>query len=159
MSLVLDILQELWDRPLYYKGLRVNIFGVPKFKDLNRNSLKSTASRMRRSGLISRNDDGWQMTPRGRKYFQERFVFKQFDSPFKKGEPRNLLLMFDIPEEKRQYRDWLREQLKEYGYVMMQQSAWVGPSPLPKEFVGYIKSLGIKDGIKTFKLAKSYVLE
>lgn len=39
---------------------------------------------------------------------------------------------------------------------MIQQSTWVGPSPLPKEFIKYIEDIGIKKQLKTFKLAKPY---
>jgi hypothetical protein len=40
---------------------------------------------------------------------------------------------------------------------MIQKSVWVGPSPLPKEFMDYVKEIGLKDNLKTFKLAKSYL--
>ena len=39
---------------------------------------------------------------------------------------------------------------------MIQKSVWVGPSPLPKEFMNYISKIGLKSTIKTFKLAKGY---
>ncbi|MCX6717161.1 MAG: hypothetical protein NTU76_00605 [Candidatus Taylorbacteria bacterium] len=39
---------------------------------------------------------------------------------------------------------------------MIQRSVWVGPSPLPKDFIDYVKSIGLRDKLKTFKLAKSY---
>ena len=39
---------------------------------------------------------------------------------------------------------------------MIQRSVWVGPSPLPKEFMEYLKSIGLKDTIKTFKLEKGF---
>ena len=63
--------------------------------------------------------------------------------------------MFDVSEECRHYRNWLRDQLKEFGYVMVQQSVWAGPSPLPKEFKDYINKLKLQKSIRTFKLAKA----
>ena len=45
---------------------------------------------------------------------------------------------------------------KEFNYSMIQKSVWVGPSLLPKEFLDYIEKIKIKDGLKTFKLAKGY---
>jgi hypothetical protein len=42
---------------------------------------------------------------------------------------------------------------------MIQKSVWVGPSPLPKEFLEYIEKIKIKDGLKIFKLAKGYNFE
>ena len=64
--------------------------------------------------------------------------------------------MFDVPEPKKAEREWLRWHLKKFNYLMIQKSVWVGPSPLPKEFLDYIKSIGLKESLKTFKLAKGY---
>ena len=79
-----------------------------------------------------------------------------FDSVFEKDSPKNLLLIFDIPEARKAEREWLRFHLKKFGYVMLQQSAWVGPSPLPQEFLDYLENIKLRSCIKTFKLAKSY---
>lgn len=40
---------------------------------------------------------------------------------------------------------------------MIQRSVWVGPSPLPEEFLNYLKRIGLEKEFKTFKLAKSYI--
>lgn len=64
--------------------------------------------------------------------------------------------MYDIPYQKKKERDWFRRQLKKFDYIMIQKSVWVGPSPLPKEFMDYIKAIGLRSQLKTFKLAKAY---
>ncbi len=156
MSIASDILKELWNSSLYYKGFRVNIFGIPIFKDANTLSIKSSLSRLKRKHYIGNDSKGWYITDEGRKYVELRLSFENFESPFSDRSPKNLLLMFDVPVEKNAHRNWLRKQLKEFGYVMVQQSVWVGPSPLPKEFLSYMKSVGLKDRVKTFKLAKPY---
>ena len=79
-----------------------------------------------------------------------------FVSPFSKKSPKNLLVMFDIPEVKKAEREWFRFHLRQFGYKMIQKSVWVGPSPLPKDFLDYIKDIKLKECIKTFKLAKPY---
>jgi len=66
------------------------------------------------------------------------------------------LVMFDVPTERKSEREWLRWHLKKFGYIMIQQSVWVGPSPLPKEFNNYIKSIKLDNCIKTFKLERPY---
>lgn len=35
---------------------------------------------------------------------------------------------------------------------MLQQSLWIGPGPLPEEFIKRLKDLKIKDCIKIFKI-------
>lgn len=65
--------------------------------------------------------------------------------------------MYDIPHEKKKERDWFRRQLKNFHYIMIQKSVWVGPSPLPKDFLDYVKLIGLKNKLKTFKLTKPYL--
>ena len=57
--------------------------------------------------------------------------------------------MYDIPEVRKAEREWLRWHLKKFGYVLIQKSVWMGPSPLPKDFLDYIKE--IKLNVKSVK--------
>ena len=81
---------------------------------------------------------------------------QQFFSSNQKDDARNLIVMFDVSESKKSEREWVRWHLKKFNFIMIQKSVWVGPSPLPLEFVDYTKKIGLKDSIKTFKLAKPY---
>jgi hypothetical protein len=67
--------------------------------------------------------------------------------------------MFDVPESRKAEREWLRWHLREFQYVMIQKSVWVGPSPLPKKFRDHVKNIGLNNFIKTFKLAKPYQIK
>ena len=116
-------------RRLRYKGMSVNLLGLPSF------------------GYSKKKN--YVHVPK-RKYLNS------FVSEFKKDAPKNLLLIYDIPHTKKKERDWFRRQLKNFDFIMIQRSVWVGPSPLPKEFLDYLKSIKIEDNFKTFKLAKSY---
>lgn len=78
-------------------------------------------------------------------------------SHFKKDAPKNLMVMYDIPHNLKKERDWFRRQLINFSYIMIQKSVWVGPSPLPQEFLDYLTEIKINDNFKTFKLAKSYI--
>ncbi|MCX6751934.1 MAG: hypothetical protein NTZ87_00310 [Candidatus Nomurabacteria bacterium] len=115
-------------KKIYYKGVSVNLFGLPNF-DNHKN----------------------------KENISKRLYLNSFVSQFKKDAPKNLLLMYDIPHTRKKERDWFRRQLKNFDFVMIQKSVWVGPSPLPADFVAYLKRIGLKKEFKTFKLAKSYV--
>ena len=115
----------------YYKGMRVNALGLPVSKNNNQSRIKKNNRK-------------------------RNFYHTAFSSPFAKDSPKNLILMYDVVEEKKKERDWFRRQLKNFDYIMIQRSVWVGPSPLPKEFLDYVKMIGLQDHLKTFKLAKSY---
>jgi len=157
MSLVYEILKDLNNSTLKYKGGRVNLFGIPKFKKYSPNSLSGTLSYIRKSGFVENSDVGLVLTLKGQKYIKRKTdSLEQFYFNFDKDAPKDLIVMFDIPETKKAEREWLRWHLKKFNYSMIQKSVWVGPSPLPKEFLEYIKKINIKDGFKTFKLAKGY---
>lgn len=164
MSLVIEILEGLWNVTANYKGTRVNIFGFHMPWKTNRdyqcNSSRSTISRLQKNGFIEVKNNWWSLTEKGKKYFEgKRKLSIKFHSSFILNSPKNLLFMFDIPESKRAERNWLRWHLKEFQYYMLQQSVWVGPSPLPKKFIGHLKEMGIEKCIKTFKLARPYLIK
>ena len=115
-----------------YKGVTVNRFGIPVFT--------SPKKDVRRKGIP------------GRKYYQlPSFIYN-----YKNTAPKNLIVMYDIPKDKRKERNWFRRHLQKFDYTMIQKSVWVGPSPLPKDFLNYTKSIGLIDQLVTLKLAKPY---
>lgn len=157
MSLVEEILRELWNTSLSYKGVKVNLFGIPKLKSYSYGSTRSTLSRLHKKGIINMGDKGWCLTSAGKKYMKKKEdSLHQFEHNFTKETPKNLIVMFDIPETRKAEREWFRWHLKKFNYVMIQKSVWVGPSPLPKEFMDYVSKIKLKGAIKTFKLARSY---
>jgi len=114
-------------------------------------------SYIRKTGFIEHSDAGLMITLKGQKYIKKKIdSLKQFHFKFDQNAPKNLIVMFDIPETKKAEREWLRWHLKKFNYSMIQKSVWVGPSPLPKEFLDYIEKIKIKNGFKIFKLAKEY---
>jgi len=116
------------DKGIYYKGMRIgtSVLSSPEFKKHK----KKTRVR--------------------------DFYNTSFPSSFQKDSPKNLIVMYDIPHEKKKERDWFRRHLKKFHYIMIQKSVWVGPSPLPKDFIEYVKSISLQNKLKTFKLTKSF---
>ena len=120
---------------LKYKGVAVNAFGIPVFNSSNKNIKK--------------------LGVKGKRYFQYRhFIFN-----FPLSAPKDLIIIYNIPNSKRKERDWFRRHLQKFDYKMIQKSVWVGPSPLPKDFLDYAKTIGLLKQFKTLKLAKPYLKE
>ena len=119
---------------LKYKGVTVNHFGIPVFSSEKKEKQTSIPKRI-------------------------HSFHRCFDFNFALNSPKDLLVTYDIPSDKRKERDWFRRHLQKFDYVLVQKSVWVGPSPLPKEFLDYVKSIGLSKQFKTFKLAKPYVGE
>lgn len=117
---------------LKYKGVTINALGLPVlFSD--KNKVKESRKPQR-------------------KYSE----YKHFDFNFSNKAPRDLIVIYDMPSNKRSERDWFRYQLKGFNYIMIQKSVWVGPSPLPKGFISYAESIGFLNNLKVLKLAKPY---
>jgi len=153
-----EILEELWNTELNYKGVKVNIFGIPRFKKYSPRSMQVTIDRLKRNGVIEKELAGIVLSKYGKEYVRKKFdSLKQFNKPENISKVKDLLIMFDVPTARKHEREWLRWHLKKFSYIMVQKSTWVGPSPLPKEFKDYLKEIKLDKCIKTFKLAKSYV--
>ncbi len=155
--MVREILEELWNTELNHKGVRVNIFGIPRFKKYSQRSIQVTIARFKKKGIIEKELSGIVLSRYGKEYVKRKFdSLKQFEKPDGQSKERKLLVMFDVPTEKKGEREWLRWHLKKFDYIMIQQSVWVGPIPLPKEFSDYLKNIKLDKCIKTFKLEKPY---
>jgi len=152
------ILEELLKPKFKYKGLSVNMLGLPAFQhNFSKKSFSNEIARLRNRGFIESKNGCWYSTKQGKQYLikkQNSLIF--FISYISKSAPKNLLVMFDIPENRKAEREWFRFHLKRFGYVMIQKSVWVGPSPLPADFLSYLKEIKLEDCIKTFKLARPY---
>ena len=157
MGIVKEILEELWNTEIKHKGITVNIFGIPYFKKYSSRSIRTTIDRLKRKGVIEKELAGIVLSKYGKEYIKRKIdSLKQFNKPENISKDKNLILMFDVPTERKAEREWLRWHLKKFDYKMIQKSVWVGPSPLPKEFKEYLEEIKLNKCIKTFKLAKSY---
>ncbi len=63
-----------------------------------------------------------------------------------------LVVSFDIPEQKRRDRDWLRSALKQMGFRMIQQSFWMGKRTLPAAFIADAYARGVASHIEVFSV-------
>ena len=157
MSITEKILNLLNTTTSNYKGIPINCFGLPIFKEYNKQSVRNSLSKLHSKDFIRYNGSFIKITKEGEKYIKRRSAFLQtFEPNSSNNEEKNLLVLFDIREERKTEREWFRRHLRKFGYIMIQKSVWVGPSPLPKEFVEYVKKIKLKESIKTFKLATGY---
>ncbi|MEK7607292.1 MAG: hypothetical protein AAB444_03810 [Patescibacteria group bacterium] len=64
------------------------------------------------------------------------------------------MVLFDVPETKRQFRDYLRTLLKQLGFLQWQRSVWVSPYAYGKEFREHLKLLELLTFVEIFEVAK-----
>jgi DNA-binding transcriptional regulator PaaX len=157
MSIEDKIFKILFEPIHKYKGMPVSMLDLPAIFPYKRQSINNAISRLNRKEFILRENNFIFILPKGIKYVENKKArLLTFISPLKKGTPKKLIVMFDIPETKKAEREWFRFHLQQFGYEIIQKSVWVGPSPLPKDFLDYVKDIKLKNYIKTFKLAKPY---
>ncbi|MEK7505641.1 MAG: hypothetical protein AAB597_01980 [Patescibacteria group bacterium] len=159
MSLEEKFLKVIFEPRFRYKGIPVSLIGVPDFLSLKMASTRVAIGRLKKKGYIEYKGGVFIGLQRGKDFLgHKKKGLPLFKSPFPQNSPKNLLVIFDVPENHKFKREWLREQLKRFGYKMIQQSAWIGPSPLPEEFMACLEEQKIRSCIKTFKLAKPYAV-
>lgn len=157
MSLVKDILRITAKYyPMGYGQLYEYLYDETTYgKKLNKNSLHATLSRMKKEGLLRNKNKEWSITPEGQGLLEsKKAIIKKFFRPENvidnREKPKRLIIIFDIPEKKRKYREWLRSELVGFGFTLVQKSVWLGPA-LPKEFVEYLNESGLLKHIRFFR--------
>lgn len=133
----------------FHKILREREFARYKEK-----SVRITLSRLRKRGYLNNDRGNWSLTKKGKVHNNKNLLFSYFLSPFDKNQQLNTIVSFDIAETDRIKRNWLRNQIKIFGYKMLQQSLWLGPGPLTPEFLERLIDLDIRKNIKIFKINK-----
>jgi len=154
------ILQYLSDnknkKSVKHNGVRTGFLGLPDFKYYKYQTLANKCSGLKNKGYIKEINGEYFITYEGEKFLKKRarFNFKTFISEKTDTDPKNLLVLYDIPQNQTSTRNWFRRELQNFHFVMVQRSVWVGPSPLPKDFLQYVKEMKINENFKTFKLEK-----
>ena len=94
------------------------------------------------SGLLQKvNSDGKfliELTEKGHNRLRRHQLIGSKDTN-KKWDGYWRVLIFDVWEKRRNFRDALRRELKNYGFIQMQRSAWIYPYPCG-EFVELLKA-------------------
>jgi len=99
--------------------------------------------RLRRSRYINtkdiNNDEVIEITPQGRKLLL-KYSYDDILIPTpKKWDKKWRIVIFDIPEKKRQVRNAINIKLKELGFIAIQKSTYIYPYECRKE-IEFIKS-------------------
>jgi DNA-binding transcriptional regulator PaaX len=116
---------------------------------INKNTFNRNLNRLKKKGVIKTEGQSVDIN------FKKLEQYYKYKPIYSKPEGTSkIIIIFDIPEKSRKTRDWLRNQIKLWGFTMIQKSVWLGVGPLPKDFQERIKMLGIKDYIKVFNVEK-----
>ena len=163
MSLVEDLLKVLSSYNGGYKLMRRRMAGYTgpllsdKFSKTSESTLRVTLSRLKRKGLVDNQGGAWRITKRGTVHLADKI---NFHNVYDRGRQasKSMMVAFDIPERHKRKRVWLRLELKNLGFEMLQKSLWFGPAPLPKEFIKAVNDLNLLNFIKFFEVKEADII-
>ncbi|MDP3052541.1 MAG: hypothetical protein Q8N22_01130 [bacterium] len=168
MSLLDDLLIVLTDYSGGYKLLRKRMRGwedVPilkriDYQKLKEQTLRITLSRLKKRGLVENKNGIWAITKQGRKFLKNKLISKipHFGHLKIKNKKKELVVIFDIPEIRKKQRNWLRGELTLLGFILLQKSVWLGPAPLPKEFIKYLSDTNLLPYLRFFKATEEDIV-
>jgi len=113
-------------------------------------TFQSVLSRLKQQGLIECDSKKrvYFLTEKGKElagYIKDRYSILQ-----KPWDRQIRIVIFDIPEKKRVYRDWLRSELSLLEFKPLQKSVYIGKYPLPQSLIEEIDRCNIAQNVFIF---------
>lgn len=151
-NLTEEILATFYTSPLTLSETYRQMWGfTPNVKELSKKQLYDTVERVRRQGWLEKKviEDQvfYSLTAKGR---VKQLVFKLRTAKKQRGE-QSTILIFDIPEEKRTFRNFLRRLLQQMKFTMIQKSVFITPHVLPQEFYDLLKEMDLLRFVKVIE--------
>ncbi len=82
---------------------------------------------------------------------KQKIVWESIEIKDEKWDGRWRIVIFDIPEKRKQARHLLRNSLKKWGFKPWQKSVWATKANCTEALRNFIKSVGIKDWVIIFE--------
>ncbi|TSC53865.1 MAG: phenylacetic acid degradation operon negative regulatory protein [Parcubacteria group bacterium LiPW_39] len=95
----------------------------------------------------------YYLSPEGKQLSVE--ILDYFSAANKKWDGVLRLVIFDIPEQKRAYRDWLRNNLYFFNFKQLQKSVFIGKNPLPESFIQEISNFQLDNFVHLFSIKEA----
>lgn len=100
-----------------------------EIKNLREDNFRVTLWRLQEKGLVEKKKNSLRLSLLGLKYFEK---IKKNNS-LQKWDNKWRIVMFDIPENLKRERNWLRGQLCNLEYKSFQKSVFIGKYPLKED--------------------------
>ena len=120
-------------------------------KHLNENSYYTALTRLKKRKMIDKGGYGYALTPRGEWSAVKAYVARaaiMSDKTTGRWDGKWRVVLFDFPEKKRVFRDYVRGVLKKQGFKEFQRSTWIYPYRIPKYLERLFKDERIQQSIR-----------
>jgi DNA-binding transcriptional regulator PaaX len=137
-------------------GLPVALASAHKmWKNINKKDLGRIIKRLERQEMIKISEQGnktaIEITEKGKKRLLE-YDFENIELKSQRRDGKWRMVIFDIPETKRNSRDVFRRKLVQLNFTMLQESVFASAFPCKKEIDFLCHYLGISDYVTLVKL-------
>ena len=127
----------LRDLPNCYPGFELmkSLFGVDyRGRKIKKETIKINLYRLKKQGLITQDpkEKYYLLTDEGEEFVS--YIKNRFSILKQPWDGKLRIVTFDIPEKKKYWRKWLREELNLMQYQILQKSVYIGKHPLPESF-------------------------
>jgi phenylacetic acid degradation operon negative regulatory protein len=123
---------------------------------LSEQSIRSAVSRMCRGGILkvrrNKSRSYYSLTEEGLALMHkgERRIFERRRTAW---DGRWNIVVYYIPEENRDARDRLRQELSWMGFGALSTATWISPHDMTEEVMDLVKKLKVKDYVQVFQTA------
>lgn len=100
-------------------------------------TIRHSIWRLQKQGFVRREGGVYNLTEKGRKL--ARYIWSVKKTAEKKWDGKYRVVIFDIPEKERRWRDWFRQELYLLSYKKLQESVFISKLSLTPELVKEIK--------------------
>jgi len=114
----------------------------------DRTDFHLTKHRLIRRGLVAKHGASYAITARGQRLLGR--LTKLLEDRLPAWDKQWRIIVFDIPEPKKKYREALRRALANADYQRLQDSVWVGKHPLPDDVLTFIEECNLAEYIHLF---------
>ena len=127
----------LRDLPNCYPGFELmkSLFGVDyRGRKIKKETIKINLYRLKKRGLITQDpkEKYYLLTDKGEEFVS--YIKNRFSILKQPWDGKLRIVIFDVPEKKKYWRKWLREELNLMQYQILQKSVYIGKHPLPESF-------------------------
>lgn len=143
-DLILLVIEKSIDGYVKFEDFAYNPLLVGR--DLKKSELAQAIRRLREKGLvefISDEELSLRLTDSGK----DKALWAKMKKGDGKWDGKWRLVIWDIPEKRRQARDLLRFKLKQLGFKQWQQSVWASKIDCTKLLRDFVKQVGIEDWV------------
>lgn len=114
---------------------------------------------LQRRGLVEKKESKiWQLTEKGLSRLQKNVTVSKYipiPKRFHKEDDHLKIVIFDVPEQYKKRRDWLRISLQNMGFALLQKSVWIGKTKLPVDFIDRLQEFDLLSHVHIFAIQET----